>query len=159
LTGLDCGRKSLIIRESKMKIRGFVLTFFLLGFAFVPSRLWALPPPPPSFSPTLISPKAGQVVHPGETIKVEWRTLLSDRFRWPTYCEIELWLSLDGGTTYVRPITPSMDPNTAFFYWTVPNTPTHSAMLDIRFGCEPFYPETYNSQTGSPFVIANAVGN
>jgi hypothetical protein len=63
---------------------------------------------------------------------------------------------LDGGTTYTLAITPSMDPNTTFFYWTVPNTPTNSALLDIRFGCEPFYPETYNSQTASAFVIATA---
>jgi hypothetical protein len=52
-------------------------------------------------------------------------------------------------------ITPSMDPNTTFFYWIVPNTPSNSAVLDIRFGCEPFYPETFNAQTASPFVIAS----
>jgi hypothetical protein len=67
-------------------------------------------------------------------------------------------LSLDGGRTYTMRITPSMDPNTKFFYWIVPNTPTNSALLDIRFGCEPFYPETYHQQTSSPFVIVNAGG-
>jgi hypothetical protein len=41
------------------------------------------------------------------------------------------------------------------FLLIVPNTPTNSALLDIRFGGEPFYPETYHTQTGSPFVIAS----
>ncbi len=137
-------------------IRGFVVTLFLLTFAFAPSRVFGLPPAPPSYSATLISPKAGQVLYPGEKIRVEWRTSLPNLITWPSYCEIELWLSLDGGRTYTLPITPSMDPNTKFFYWIVPNTPTNSALLDIRFGCEPFYPENFNAQTGSPFVIANA---
>jgi len=28
----------------------------------------------------------------------------------------------------------------------VPNTPTHSAVLDIRFGCDLRYPESYAPQ-------------
>ncbi len=133
---------------------GFVVTLFLLAFAFAPSATMALPPAPPSFSATLISPKAGQVLYPGQRIKVEWQTSNPNPIHWPSYCEIELWLSLDGGRTYTLQITPCMDPNTRFFYWVVPNTPTNSALLDIRFGCEPFYPETYNAQTGAPFAIA-----
>ena len=139
------------------KLAGFVVTLVLLVFTFAPSRMLGTPPPPPSFSPTLISPTAGQVLYPGQKIKVEWTTSMPNPIKWPSYCEIELWLSLDGGRTYTMRITPSMDPNTRFFYWTVPNTPTNSALLDIRFGGEPFYPETYHTQTGSPFVIANAV--
>jgi hypothetical protein len=144
--------------ESKMKtIAGFIVTLFLLAFAFAPSRLMGLPPPPPNFSPTLISPTAGQVLYPGQQVRVDWQTSIPNR-DYPAWCEIELWLSLDGGTTYTMRITPSMDPNTRFFYWIVPNTPTNSAMLDIRFGCEPVYPEGYHPQTGSPFVIANPGG-
>ena len=139
---------------------GFVVTLFLLAFAFAPSRLLALPgpPPPPVFSPTLITPKAGQILYPGQKIRVEWQTAGIPGIVWPAYCEIELWLSLDGGRTYDMRLTPSLDPNTKFFYWTVPNAPTNSALLDIRFGCEPFYPETYHAQTSSPFVIANSGG-
>ena len=133
---------------------GFVVTLFLLASAFAPSRMFALPPPPPSFSATLTSPTAGQVLYPGQRIRVEWQTSSPFSVRYPSYCEIELWLSLDGGNTYTMQITPSMDPNTRFFYWTVPNTPTNSALLDIRFGCEPFYPESFNAQTSSPFAIA-----
>ena len=71
-------------------------------------------------------------------------------------CETEAWLSLDGGTTYTMRITPSMDPNTTYFYSTVPSTPANSAVLDICFGCEPSYPEGFNPQTTSAFMIAGA---
>ena len=50
-----------------MKTRGFVVTLFLLAFAFAPSRLLALPAPPPPLSFTLISPKAGQVLYLGRS--------------------------------------------------------------------------------------------
>jgi hypothetical protein len=75
-----------------------------------------------------------------------------------TDCEMELWLSLDGGKTDVMAITPSMDPRATFFYWTVPNTPTNSAVIDIRFGGEPFYPDGFHRQTASPFVIVDSGG-
>ena len=146
-----------ITRNRKMKkVAGFIVSLFLLTFAFAPSRMLALPPPPPPFYPTLISPAAGQVLYPGQKVRVEWRTSIPNQLPYPAWCEIELWLSLDGGRTYTVRITPSMDPNTRFFYWTVPNTPTNSALLDIRFGCEPSYPETYHTQNGSPFVISNS---
>jgi hypothetical protein len=138
------------------KTPAVIITLFLLTFAFAPSRILALPPSPPAFNPTLISPTAGQVLYPGQKVRVEWRTSLPTQVTYPSWCEIELWLSLDGGRTYTIRITPSMDPNTRFFYWIVPNTPSNSAVLDIRFGGEPFYPETYHTQTGSPFVISSA---
>ena len=71
-------------------------------------------------------------------------------------CETELWVPLDGGSTYTTRITPLMDPNTIYFYSTVPSTPTTSAVLDIRFECEPSYPEGFNPQTTSAFMIAGA---
>jgi hypothetical protein len=136
-----------------MKICGCIVTMFLVALMFIPDRTWAMPPPPSGYFPRLISPSAGQVLHSGDNVRVEWAILAPKEPNW-SMCEIELWLSLDGGRTYVMRITPSMDPHTTFFYWTVPNTPTSQAVLDIRFGCEPFYPETYNSQTASTFVIA-----
>jgi hypothetical protein len=137
------------------KVAGFAVTLSLLVAVLASSRILAMLPPPPSFIPRLISPTAGQILYPGQKVRVEWVT--SGGVAYPLWCEMELWLSLDGGQTYTMRITPSMDPNTRFFYWTVPNTPTNSAILDIRFGCEPFYPEIYHSQTSSLFVIANAV--
>jgi len=140
-----------------MKIRGYVATFFLLAFAFAPSRLLGIPTPPPNYFPTLISPGAGQILYPGQRVRVEWQTSIPNP-KWPSYCELELWLSLDGGSSWTLQMTPSLDPNTTFFYWTVPNTPTTAAVVEIRFGCEPGYPETFHPQTASPFVITNASG-
>jgi hypothetical protein len=144
--------------QSKVKtLAGFVVTMFVLGFGFAPS-MFAPPVPPPAPSFTLLSPKAGQVLNPGENVRVEWKTSIPNPIKWPSYCELELWLSLDGGGTYPVRITPSTDPRITFFYWTVPNTPTNGAVLDIRFGCEPISPEAYSPQTASPFVIAHAAG-
>ena len=139
-----------------MKIRGFIVALFLLTFTVTPAWLLGMPAPPPPYNPVLISPTAGQVLHPGQTVRVEWKNLVSTLVTYPAWCEIELWLSLDGGWTWAFQITPSMDPNTRFFYWVVPNTPTTSALLDIRYGGEPFYPDTVHTQNASPFVIASA---
>jgi hypothetical protein len=71
-------------------------------------------------------------------------------------CEMELYLSLDGGQTFNPPvITPVVVPGTKGHYdWTVPNTPTNAAVIDIRFGCEvPYYPESTSPQPASTFVI------
>ena len=81
------------------KAGGFIVTLFLLTFAFAPPRMLALPPPPPSFFPILISPAAGQVLHPGQKVRVEWKTSTPTALPYPAWCEIELWLSLDGGRT------------------------------------------------------------
>jgi hypothetical protein len=69
---------------------------------------------------------------------------------------LEVYLSLDGGRTFPFRITPQLDPRASFFYWIVPNTPTSTAVLDIRFGCEANYPESYSPQTRSPFAIAHS---
>ena len=50
-------------------------------------------------------------------------------------------------------ITPVMDPKAQYFYWTVPNLPTNTAVLDIRFGCEGWDPENYAPQPASMFTM------
>jgi hypothetical protein len=60
----------------------------------------------------------------------------------------------DDRKVMINLLTPSMDPNTTYFHSTVPSTPTNSAVPDIRFGCEPSYPEGFNPQTTSAFMIA-----
>jgi len=130
-----------------MKIAGLTVTLFLLALAFAPARLDA-----GNYSATLISPKAGAVLIPGQRIKVEWKSSLPNPIDL-SWCEMEVWLSLDGGRTYTMCITPLLDPRVTFFYWTVPATPTKTAVLDIRFGCEGVYPESYSPQTASPFEI------
>ena len=67
---------------------------------------------------------------------------------------MEVWLSLDGGRTFTMCITPILHPKTTYFDWTVPNTPTNAAVLDVRFGCDGWYPESYSPQPASTFVIA-----
>src|SRR4249920_3313730 len=74
-----------------------------------------------------------------QQIMIEWNHTLP---RIPLAgCESELWLSLDGGSTFMW-IT-FLAPTSTSLLWTVPNTPTNSAVLDIRFGCDLHYPESY----------------
>ena len=102
-----------------------------------------------TYSAQLISPMAGQVLHPGQKIRVEWKSVLPHIDLGA--CEMEVWLSLDGGRTFTTWISPWMDPKTQNFYWTVPNAPTNAAVMDIRFGCEPGYPENYAPPAGIHF--------
>ena len=106
-----------------------------------------------AYSAQLISPAAGQVLRPGDIVRVEWRSrgLPDIDLR---MCEAEVWLSLDGGRTFTARISPWMDGAAKYFYWTVPNSPTKAAVLDIHFGCEQFYPESHAPQPASTFVIA-----
>jgi hypothetical protein len=106
----------------------------------------------PVYSAQLMSPRAGQVLFPGQVVRVSWKSTLPPVD--PRSCESEVWLSLDGGRTFTAWISPWLDPRTRSFNWTVPNWPTNAAVLDIRFGCESLYPETFAPQPGSTFVIA-----
>ena len=131
-----------------MKIRGLIVMLFLVVFVFAPAKLNAQG----NYAARLISPRAGQVLYPGQTIMVEWKHRLPDI---PTAgCESEAWLSLDGGSTFSMWIT-FLGPKSTSFLWTVPNTPTNAAVLDIRFGCDLHYPESYAPQPASTFVIAS----
>jgi hypothetical protein len=46
-----------------------------------------------------------------------------------------------------------------YFDWVVPNAPTNTAVLNIRFGCLNIYPETPSLQLQSVFVISPTVSN
>ena len=72
-------------------------------------------------------------------------------------CETEVLLSLDGGKTIYSLLTEQRNPKVQYFDWTVPNTPTNEAVLNIRFGCLNLYPETSSLQ--SAFVIRPAAVN
>ncbi len=135
-----------------MKTPAVIVTLLLMAFAFSPAKGNT-----GSYSATLISPKSGAVLVPGQRVKVEWRANIPNPID-PSWCELEVFLSLDGGKSYPMLITPLLDPKATFFYWTVPNTPTKTAVLDIRFGCEPVYPESYSPQTASMFTIKQASG-
>jgi hypothetical protein len=107
-----------------------------------------------TYSATLISPRVGQVLYPGQHIRVEWKSVLPNINMGA--CEMEVWLSVDGGRTFTTWISPWLNGKAQSFDWTVPNMPTNAAVMDIRFGCEQFYPETYAPQPASTFVIAKA---
>jgi hypothetical protein len=138
-----------------MKIRGFVVAFFAVALSAVPQFV-NTSSAAGGYSAHLITPTAGQVLYPGQRVRVEWTHTLPNINL--AACEEEVWLSLDGGRTFTACITPIMDPKATFFYWTVPNTPTNAAVLDVRFGGEGWYPECYAPQPASTFVISQSTG-
>jgi len=133
-----------------MKTPALFVLLFLFAFAIAPENLSAQQSN--GYSAKLSSPRLGQVLYPGQQVRIEWA---------PTFphislngCEMEIWLSLDGGRTFTTWVTFT-SVNSRYYDWTVPNTPTNAAVLDIRFGREmPYYPETYSPQPASTFVIA-----
>jgi len=133
-----------------MKTRGFVVTMLAVALSFAPQFV-NTSSAAGGYSAKLISPMAGQILHPGQVIRVEWKSVLPPINLGA--CEMEVWLSLDGGRTFTAEISPWMDPRAQYFYWTVPNWPTNAAVMDIRFGCEAYYPESYAPQPASTFVI------
>ena len=136
-----------------MKTRRLFLTIFAVALTITP-QLVNTSSAAGTYSAQLISPRAGQILYPGQKIRVEWRSVLPPIDLGA--CEMEVWLSLDGGSTFTMWISPWMGPKAQYFDWIVPNTPTNAAVLDIRFGCEPGYPETYSPQPASTFVIGKA---
>ena len=140
-----------------MKTQRLVLALLALTFALAPQlpRTAFAQADKKKYSATLISPKAGEVLTPGKVVRIEWTA------NFPgvdlSMCETEILLSLDGGKTIYMFITSSRRPDVQYFDWTVPNTPTNAAVLDIRFGCLNLYPETPSLQVQSAFVISPAV--
>jgi len=135
-----------------MKTRTFIIAVFILAVAFASPFSKIADADTGSYAARLISPTAGQVLVPGKQVKVVWKaTFPPVDVEW---CEMEIWLSLDGGKSFAYQITAQLDPKINYFYWTVPNTPSSAAVLDIRFGCEGSYPESYSPQPASTFVIA-----
>ena len=130
-----------------MKIRGLVLIVVAVAFAFAPAKLNAQG----NYAVKLTSPVAGQVLYAGQKIMIEWKHMLPNIPL--SGCESEAWLSLDGGRSFTLWLT-FLDPRNTSFLWTVPNMPTNAAVLDIRFGCDLHYPESYAPQPASTFVIA-----
>ncbi len=142
-----------------MKTRRLILALFALTVAMAPqspSTAFARPAPR-KYSAKLISPKPGEVLVPGQVVRIKWTSDFPDVDL--TMCEAEVFLSLDGGRTIYMRLMESRNPMLQYFDWTVPNTPTSEAVLDIRFGCLNIYPETRSVQIRSAFVIAPAGGN
>lgn len=140
-----------------MRNQRLVLTLLALTFALAPQSLTTAfaHRGDDNYTARLISPKAGQVLVPGQVVRIQWTADFPDVDL--TMCETEVFLSLDGGKTIYLMLTEQRRPNVQYFDWTVPNTPTNAAVLDIRFGCLNLYPETSSLQVQSHFVIGPAV--
>ncbi len=93
-------------------------------------------------------------MEPGQVVRIAWTANFPDVDL--SMCETEVLLSLDGGKTIYMLLTEQRNPRIQYFDWTVPNTPTNQAVLDIRFGCLNIYPETSSLQLRSLFVIKSA---
>jgi hypothetical protein len=136
-----------------MKTQRLILTLLALTFALAPqSPRTAFAERKKNYSAKLISPRPGEVLMPGQVVRVEWTAAFPDVDL--TMCETEILLSIDGGTTFTF-ITSQRDPSVHYFNWTVPKSPTTAAVLDIRFGCLGIYPETSSRQLQSVFVISS----
>src|SRR5438132_5730034 len=137
-----------------MKTQRFILILLAVTFALAPQspRTAFARPKNDKYSATLISPRTGQVLMPGQVVRVEWRAAFPDVDL--TMCETEVLLSVDGGTTFTY-ITSQRDPNVQHFNWVVPRSPTKNAVLDIRFGCLGIYAETSSPQVQATFVISD----
>jgi hypothetical protein len=136
-----------------MKAQRLILALLALTFVFTPQSLTtASAARKKEYSAKLISPKAGEVLIPGQVVRIEWTAVFPDVNL--TLCETEILLSLDGGRTFTSMITEMRDPTVQYFNWTVPKTPTRAAVLTIRFGCLGVYPETASPQLQSAFVIS-----
>jgi hypothetical protein len=145
--------------SENMKTPRFILALLALTVALAPQapKTAFSRPNKPGYSAKLISPRAGQVLVPGQVVRVAWTADFPDVDL--TMCEMEVLLSLDGGKTIYMRLIESRNPKIQYFDWTVPNAPTNTAVLNIRFGCLNIYPETPSLQIQSAFVISPAVNN
>ena len=86
-----------------MNTRGLLATILAVALSFAP-QLGNTSSAAGTYSARLISPSVGQVLYPGQKIRVEWRSTLPNVDLGA--CEIEVWLSLDGGRTFTTWISP-----------------------------------------------------
>ena len=125
-----------------MKTPRFILALLALAFALAPQSpptVFARPYPG-QYSANLISPSPGQVLVPGQVVRIQWTA---------DFPGVDLTMML----------TEQRNPKVQYFDWTVPNAPTNEAVLDIRFGCLNIYPETPSLQVRSAFVISPSLNN
>jgi hypothetical protein len=158
-----CRRKLILTIDAdwlgmkKMKTEQLILALIAVTFALAPQspQTACAQADKERYRAHLISPRPGQVLVPGQVVRVAWTADFPDVDL--TMCETEVLLSLDGGRTIYMLLTEQRDPKARYFDWTVPNAPTNAAVLDIRFGCLNLYPETRSVQIQSAFVISPVV--
>jgi hypothetical protein len=108
---------------------------------------------------TLHHPTSGQAFTPGETVEILWTTTVPKGLDC-SWCEQEIYLSLDGGQTLSRRITRQLGPDAGKFSWLVPDTPSNNAMLVMQFGIEgSLSSEIRPTQSSAQFQILPAAAN
>ena len=137
--------------NEKMKLQRLIPALLALTFILIPQSPRTVFAQTDRYSAKLISPRPGQVVNPGQVVRIAWTADFPNVDL--SMCETEVLLSLDGGRTIYMLLTEQRNPRIQYFDWTVPNTPTNQAVLDIRFGCLNIYPETSSLQLRSVFAI------
>jgi len=98
------------------------------------------------------APVSGDRLEAGSLVEVTWSL---DRHG-PQDEEMELLLSLDGGTTFPIRVTSDLDPATRRIMWRVPSLPTGRARLAIRSGAEGEPAEEIIRLVGPAFSILAA---
>lgn len=76
----------------------------------------------------VVCPREDEVVTVGSVVEVVWHPLPREAK------EMELFLSLDGGTSYPLRLTPQLPPGWTRLAWVVPHLPTPAARLRLRVG-------------------------
>jgi hypothetical protein len=83
----------------------------------------------------IVAPQSGEALVPGQKVTIAWETDIPAALD-IKFCEQEIFLSLDGGKTLSKRITPRLNGTANTFTWTVPDLPTENAVLVFRFGSE-----------------------
>jgi len=83
----------------------------------------------------LLSPRAGDVLTPGDQVTIQWSIDTSSDSDL-TGCEQEIYLSTDKGKTIATRLTPEFAFSVTSYTLTVPNLPSKKAMIIMGFGCE-----------------------
>jgi hypothetical protein len=107
----------------------------------------------------MVAPQSGEALVPGQKVTIAWETDIPAALDLK-FCEQEIFLSLDGGKTLAKRITPRLNGTATAFTWTVPDLPTSNAVLVFRFGSEGgkhIFEKAYIKKE-SRFRIENATG-
>jgi hypothetical protein len=142
-TGLSGKMLSLLVSIGSVAAIGFI----------GPKAAQAQKRRPPNI--VLVSPKAGDVLTPGEQVAISWEIDAPANANFQG-CEQEIYISTDKGRTIAARLTPEFSYNVTSYTLTVPNLPTKKAVIVMGFGCEGATPifESQYPQKQSIFKIS-----
>src|SRR5260370_34737556 len=103
-----------------MKTHRFFIALLVLTLALGMSRIAIAASG--GYAAKVISPTLGQVLYPGQQVRIEWTANIPKTQAGGG--EVEIFLSGDGGRRLTPFVTPYVQPKATLFDWTVSNTPT-----------------------------------